>query len=56
LAAARPADRGFPNCETREEAAGDALGGGIPVQHYGSIRLVPNLILSGFTQPTAGLQ
>ena len=45
-----PEDRGFPNCETREEAAGNALGGGIPVQHVASIRLVPNLVLSGFTR------
>jgi hypothetical protein len=39
----------FPNCISREDAAGNSVGG-IPVHHYSEVWLTPRLVLSGFTQ------
>jgi hypothetical protein len=39
----------FPNCESREDGAGNSVGG-IPLRRYASMRLTPRLVLSGFTQ------
>lgn len=39
----------FPNCATREDDAGNSVGG-IPIQHYAEWRFTPRLTLSGFTQ------
>jgi hypothetical protein len=39
----------FPNCASREEDAGNSVGG-IPVHHYVELRLTPRLVLSGFSQ------
>ena len=39
----------FPNCVSREDDVGNSVGG-IPVQHYFELRLMPRLVLSGFTQ------
>jgi hypothetical protein len=44
-----PKGGGFPNCVSREEAAGNSVGG-IPVQHWMMLRLTPRLVLNGFTQ------
>jgi hypothetical protein len=44
-----PKAGGFPNCVSREEAAGNSVGG-IPVQHFMMKRLTPRLVLSGFSQ------
>jgi hypothetical protein len=44
-----PKGGGFPNCISREDAAGNSVGG-IPVQHWMMLRLTPRLVLSGFTQ------
>jgi hypothetical protein len=44
-----PVGRALPQCESRDEPAGNSVGG-IPVQHFASLRLVPNLVLSGFSQ------
>jgi hypothetical protein len=41
--------RMFPNCASREDSVGNSVGG-IPVQHYAEIRILPRLVLSGFTQ------
>jgi hypothetical protein len=40
---------GFPNCVSREDAAGNSVGG-IPIQRYAQWRLTPRLVLSGFSQ------
>jgi hypothetical protein len=39
----------FPNCASREEAAGNTVGG-IPVTHYAELRVTSHLVLSGFSQ------
>ena len=39
----------FPNCESREDPAGNSVAG-IPVRHYAAMRFTPRLVLSGFTQ------
>jgi len=44
-----PMASGFPNCASREDAAGNSVGH-IPIQHYTEWRLVPRLVLSAFTQ------
>jgi hypothetical protein len=44
-----PKASGFPNCVSREDDVGNSVGG-IPVQHYFELRLMPRLVLSGFTQ------
>jgi len=44
-----PKAGGFPNCISREDDVGNSVGG-IPVQHYAEWRLMPRLVLSGFTQ------
>ncbi len=44
-----PQAGGFPNCVSREDAAGNSVGG-IPVQHFVMKRLTPRLVLSGFSQ------
>jgi len=44
-----PKASGFPNCVSREDAAGNSVGG-IPVQHFVMKRLTPRLVLSGFSQ------
>jgi hypothetical protein len=40
---------GFPQCASREDDAGNSVGG-IPVQHYWEWRFAPRLVLSAFTQ------
>jgi hypothetical protein len=44
-----PMAGGFPNCASREDDAGNSVGG-IPVQHFRMVRLTPRLTLSGFSQ------
>jgi hypothetical protein len=44
-----PQGSGFANCLSREDAAGNSVGG-IPVQRYSQWRLTPRLVLSGFSQ------
>ena len=44
-----PSLRSFPNCTSREDDAGNSVGG-IPVQHELSVRLMPRLSLTAFTQ------
>jgi hypothetical protein len=44
-----PVARAFPNCLSREDDAGNSVGG-IPVQHYSEVRVTPRLVLSGFSQ------
>jgi|GEM_PF-4445873 len=44
-----PQAGGFPNCATREEAAGNSMGG-IPVSFHHEIDVVPHLVLAGFSQ------
>ncbi len=39
----------FPQCATLEDDVGNSVGG-IPVQYYRRVRLVPNLVLSMFSQ------
>lgn len=38
----------FPNCASREEAAGNSIGG-MPVQKFTLLRLSPRLVLTGFS-------
>jgi hypothetical protein len=44
-----PRGDGSPNCVSREDAAGNSVGG-FPVQRYAQWRLTPRLVLSGFSQ------
>jgi hypothetical protein len=44
-----PEAGGFANCVSREDGAGNSVGG-IPVQHFAAFQLTPRLVLSGFTQ------
>jgi hypothetical protein len=39
----------FPQCQGLEDEAGNSVGG-IPVQRYQEVTLVPHLVLSGFSQ------
>jgi hypothetical protein len=39
----------FPNCTSREEAAGNSAPGGFPLQRYTMLALGPHLVLSGFS-------
>lgn len=43
-----PVAGGFEQCSTREDAAGNSIGG-IPIQRYALLRLTPNLVLHGFS-------
>jgi hypothetical protein len=44
----QPLARGFANCETREEAAGNTVNG-FAVQRFASLRITPALVLAGFS-------
>lgn len=48
-ASIRPLASLFPQCATLEDDVGNSVGG-IPVQYYREVRLVPRLVLSLFTQ------
>jgi hypothetical protein len=44
----RPIEGGYPECASREDSAGNSIGG-IPLQRYTVLRLTPHLELHGFT-------
>jgi hypothetical protein len=44
-----PMAGGFPQCAALQDDVGNSVGG-IPVQHYGEVRLMPRLVLSVFSQ------
>jgi hypothetical protein len=44
-----PMSSSFPNCASREDPAGNSVGG-IPISHYEELQVTPHLVLSGFSR------
>jgi hypothetical protein len=44
-----PLADGFANCATREEASGNSTASGAPIQRFQFVRVLPHLVLDGFS-------